>query len=48
MLKEGKTVRYKDLINNARAKEYYNASHIIITLTDEEIDDILDKCFVEI
>ena len=48
MLKEGKTVKYEDFINYISTKEYYDVNHIIITLNNEEIDDLLDKYFAEI
>lgn len=43
MMKEGKTIKYNDLINNAKNKEYYDANHIIVTLSDNEIDNLLEK-----
>ena len=43
MMKEGKTIKYNDLINNAENKEYYDANHIIITLSDNEVDNLLEK-----
>lgn len=48
MMKEGKTIKYNDLINNAENKEYYDANHIIITLSDNEVDNLLEKYFIEI
>lgn len=48
MLKEGKTIKYNDFINNAENKEYYDANHIIVTLSDNEGDNLLEKYFIEI
>ena len=48
MLKEGKTIKYNDFINNAENKEYYDANHIIVTLSDNEVDNLLEKYFIEI
>lgn len=48
MLKEGKTIKYNNLINNAENKEYYDANHIIVTLSDNEVDNLLEKYFIEI
>lgn len=45
---EGKMVPYDDFINNAGPGEYYDAKHVIITMTDEEVDDLLDQYTVEI
>lgn len=43
MMKEGKTIKYNDLINNVENKEYYDANHIIVTLSDNEVDNLLEK-----
>ena len=48
MMKDGKTIKYNDLINNAENKEYYDANHIIITLSDNKVDNLLEKYFIEI
>lgn len=48
MLKEGKTIKYNDFINNAENKEYYDVNHIIVTLSDNEVDNLLEKYFIEI
>ena len=39
---------YNDFINNAENKEYYDANHIIVTLSDNEVDNLLEKYFIEI
>ena len=43
MMKEGKTIKYIDFINNVKNKEYYDANHVIVILSENEIDDLLDK-----
>lgn len=48
MLKEGKTVKYEDFINHIDTKEYYDANHMIVTLSDNAMDTLLDKYSVEI
>ena len=48
MLKEGKTVKYYDFISNVTQKEYYDANHLIVTLSENEVDLLLDKYFIKI
>ena len=48
MIKEGKTVKYVDFINNVENKEYYDANHVIVTLSEKEIDGLLDKYLIVI
>ncbi len=48
MIKEGKTVKYIDFINNVENKEYYDANHVIVTLSEKEIDGLLDKYLIVI
>ncbi len=48
MLKEGKTIKYEDFINNINTKEYYDANHIIATLSNEEIIALLDNYLIKI
>ena len=48
MLKEGKTVKYDDFISNVTQKEYYDANHLIVTLSENEVDLLLDKYFIKI
>ncbi len=43
ILKEGKTIKYDDFIANLHKQEYYDANHIIVTLNDDEINNLLDK-----
>ena len=48
MVRKGKTIKYNDFINNIKAKDYYDANHVIIELNNREIDDLLDKYDVNI
>lgn len=48
MIKEGKTVKYIDFINNVENKEYYDANHVIVTLSEKEVDGLLDKYLIVI
>ena len=48
MLKEGNTIKYDDFIKNINTKEYYDINHIIATLNDNQIDDLINKYHVEI
>ena len=48
MVRKGMTVTYDDFINNISSKEYYDASHVIALLNDEEIDDLIEQYYVEI
>lgn len=48
MLKEGKTVSYEDFINNVKAREYYDANHVIVTLSDGESDSLAEKYFCKL
>ncbi len=48
MLKEGKTIKYEDFINNIDKGEYYDANHIIVTLNDKKIDMLIDKFFIKL
>lgn len=48
MLKEGKTIRYDDFINNLQQKKYFDANHVIALLTEHEIDGLLDKYLVQL
>lgn len=48
MLKEGKTIKYEDFINNIDKGEYYDANHIIVTLNDKKIDMLIDKYFIKL
>ncbi len=43
MLKDGNTVKYEDFINNVEVKEYYDANHVIVTMSDKETDAIIEK-----
>ena len=48
MVKDGKTVRYEDFINNAGEKQYYDANHVIVTLSDDDIADMVERFYAEI
>ena len=48
MVKDGKTVRYEDFINNAGEKQYYDANHVIVTLSDDNIEDMVERFYAEI
>ena len=48
MVKDGKTVRYEDFINNACEKQYYDANHVIVTLSDDDIADMVERFYAEI
>lgn len=48
MLKEGKIITYDNFINHISIKEYYDINHIITTLSDDEIDLLLNKYFIEL
>lgn len=43
MLKHGETVKYEDFINNTDSKGYYDSNHIIVSLSEKDIDDLTDK-----
>ena len=43
MLKDGKTVKYSDFIENINKKEYYDANHVIVTLSNSEIFNLIKK-----
>lgn len=48
LLKDGKTVKYEDFISNINTQEYYDQNHIVATLSDDEIDNLLNKYSVDI
>ncbi len=48
MLKEGKTIKYEDFINNIDQKEYYDANHIIVNLSEEKTKMLIDKYFIKL
>ncbi len=48
MLKEGKTVKYDDFINNIDTSRYYDDNHVIVTLSEKEIDNLLNKYFSQL
>ena len=48
MVKDGKTVRYEDFINNAGEKQYYDANHVVVTLSDGDISKMIERFSAEI
>ncbi len=48
VMSENRTIKYTDFINNVNKKEYYDANHVIVTLSDDEIAMLLDKYSVSI
>lgn len=48
MVRKGITVTYDDFINYISSKEYYDASHVIALLNDDEIDALIEQYSVEI
>ncbi len=48
VLKEGKTIKYKDFINNIDKDKYYDANHIIVVLNEEKVNMLIDKYFIKL
>lgn len=48
MLTEGQTVKYDDFIKNAKNQEYYDANHKIVTVSEKEIQALLEQYAVKI
>ena len=48
MVQEGKMIPYNDFINNVSNANYYDANHVIITLNETQIDDLVAKYEVKI
>lgn len=48
MLKAGKTIKYKDFIENIPAKEYYDFNHVIVSLSEQDVDSLIEQCGVEL
>lgn len=48
MLKEGKAVKYEDFINNISESKYYDSNHLVVTLTEKEIDVLIQNYLVEL
>ncbi len=48
MLGEGKTIKYDDFINNIKHKKYYDSNHVIVTLNDNDIAELIDKYFIKV
>ena len=45
--KEG-IIKYDDFINNIGEKEYYDAKHVIVKVTQEKADELLEKYKVDL
>ena len=48
MLKAGKTIKYKDFIENIPAKEYYDFNHVIVSLSEQDVDSLIEQYSVEL
>ena len=48
MLKTGKTIKYKDFIENIPAKEYYDFNHVIVSLSEQDVDSLIEQYGVEL
>ena len=48
MIKVGKTIKYEDFIQNISAKEYYDFNHVIVTLSAQEADGLINQYGTEI
>lgn len=48
MFKEGKTVKYIDFFAKCKNKKYYDANHVIVSLSDEEMNDLLENYLVDL
>lgn len=48
MLKAGKTIKYKDFIENIPAKEYYDFNHVIVSLSEQDVDSLIEQYGVEL
>ena len=48
MLKAGKTIKYKDFIENISAKEYYDFNHVIVSLSEQDVDSLIEQYGVDL
>lgn len=48
MLKAGKTIKYKDFIENIPEKEYYDFNHVIVSLSEQDVDSLIEQYGVEL
>lgn len=48
MLKAGKIIKYKDFIENIPAKEYYDFNHVIVSLSEQDVDSLIEQYGVEL
>lgn len=47
MLKQESTIQYDDFINNVDTSKYYDFNHVIVTLSDNQVDELLNKYIVD-
>ncbi len=48
ILKDGKTLKYDDFINNIGKGKYYDDNHIIVNISDKKMTELIDKYSVEV
>ena len=48
MLKARKTIKYEDFIQNIPVKEYYDFNHVIVSLSEQEVDGLINQYGTEI
>lgn len=48
MFEEGKTVKYIDFFAKCKNKKYYDANHVIVSLSDAEMNDLLENNLVDL
>lgn len=48
MFGENKIIEYDNFINNVSKKEYYDYNHVIVKLSEDEINSLVDKFLVKI
>lgn len=48
ILKDGKTIKYDDFIQNAGKTKYYDDNHIIVNISDKKMDELISKYFIEV
>lgn len=48
MLKAGKIIKYKDFIENIPAKEYYDFNHVIVSLSEQDVDSLIEQYGVDL
>ena len=48
LLKDSATIRYEDFMNHIASKQYYDSRHVIVSLAENEIDDLVEQYSVQI